>query len=59
MPNVPTSDSGTDRLGMMVPGSVRKKYENHDYDQDHGEPQLEFHVRDRGADGHGAIAHRV
>ena len=23
-PNVPTSDSGTDRLGMMVPGSVRR-----------------------------------
>ena len=24
-PNVPTIDSGTDRLGMMVPGSVRRK----------------------------------
>ncbi len=23
-PNVPTSDSGTDRLGMIVPGSVRR-----------------------------------
>ena len=23
-PNVPTSDSGTERLGMMVPGSVRR-----------------------------------
>src|SRR4029077_6594156 len=36
-----------------------QKYENHDYDQDHGEPQLEFHVGDRGADRHGAVAHRV
>ena len=24
MPSVPTSDSGTERLGMMVPGSVRR-----------------------------------
>ena len=54
-PNVPTSDSGTDRLGMMVARALRRKSEDHQHHQHDGERQLELDVRDRGADGDGAV----
>ena len=43
-PNVPTSDSGTDRLGMMRRRHVAQEHEDHQHDQHHGEHQLELHV---------------
>ena len=54
-PNVPTSDSGTATLGMIVAGDVAQEQEDHHHDQRDGEHQLELHVVHRRADGDGAV----
>ena len=43
-PNVPTSDSGTATLGMIVAGDVAQEQEDDQHDQRDGEHQLELHV---------------
>ncbi len=53
--NVPISDSGTDRLGMMVAGDVAQEQVDHHHHQRDRQHQLELHVADRGADGGGAV----
>ncbi len=52
---VPTSDSGTATLGMIVADSVAQKQEDHEHDQHDGQNQLELHVFHRSADRHGPI----
>ena len=54
-PNVPTSDSGTDRLGMMVAARAAQEEEDHQHDQHDRERQLELDVVHRGADRRGAV----
>ena len=54
-PKVPTRESGTATLGMMVAGEVAQEQEDHQHHQDHGQHQLELHVSDGGADGGGAV----
>ena len=56
-PNVPTSDSGTDRLGMIVAGRAAEKQEDHQHDQNNGERRARARHRvDRGADRLRAVA---
>ena len=55
-PNVPTSDSGTTTLGMIVAGMLRRNRNVTMHDQGHGEDQLVLHVAHRGADRAGAVA---
>ena len=43
-PNVPTSDSGTDRLGMMVAGTLRRNTKITSTTSDDRERQLELDV---------------
>ena len=57
--NVPMSDSGTERLGMMVAGHVAQEEEDHHHDESDSESQLELHIIDRGTDGVGPIRHDV
>ena len=42
--NVPTSDSGTATLGMIVAGEVPQEQEDHHHHQADGQQQLELHV---------------
>ena len=53
--SVPTSDSGTDRLGMMVAGRLRRNRKITSTTRRDREHQLELHVGDRGADRRGAV----
>ena len=57
-PNVPTSDSGTAKLGMSVAEALRKT-QNHRHHQANGQRQLGLHVFDRGADGGGAVGEHL
>ena len=52
---VPTSDNGTDRLGINVAEGLRRKTKITNDDQDDGERQLEFDIRHRGADRRRAV----
>ena len=54
-PNVPTSDSGTATLGMIVAAHVAQEQEDHHHHQRDREQQLELHVVHRGADRDGAV----
>ncbi len=55
-PKVPTSDSGTTMLGMIVAGTLRRNRNVTSTTSADGEDQLVLHVLDRGADGLGAVA---
>ncbi len=54
-PKVPTRETGTATLGMMVAGEVAQEQEDDHDHQDHGQHQLELHVFDGAADGGGAV----
>ncbi len=54
-PNVPTSDSGTATLGMMVAERFRRNRKITITTRPIGEHQLELHVVDGGANGVGAV----
>ena len=56
--SVPTSDSGTERLGMMRRRQIAEKHEDHQDDQHDSEPEIELHVGYRGADRGGLIGQR-
>ena len=55
---VPTSESGTDRLGIKVAEGLRRNTKDHDHDEDHGEAELELDIGYRGADRDRAVGQR-
>ena len=55
MPKVPTSETGTATLGIIVAGHVSQKQENRHHDERDGEQERKFHVAHRGADRRGAV----
>ena len=57
--NVPTIDSGTARLGMIVAERLRRNRKITSTTRRDGEQQRELHVVDRLADGHRAVVDDV
>ena len=55
--SVPTSDSGTDRLGIRVADGLRKNRKITITTSTHGEAEFELDIGDRGADRGGAVGH--
>ena len=55
-PNVPMSESGMDRLGIMVAGIAPQEHENHQHDQHDRKTQLELDIRHRRPDCIGAVS---
>ena len=54
-PKVPTSDSGTATLGMMVAATLRRKTKTTSTTSDDGDGQADLDVLEGGADGRGAV----
>ncbi len=54
-PNVPTSDSGTAMLGMMVGAHVAQEREHDEHDEADREDERELDVFDGRAHGLGAV----
>ena len=57
--SAPTSDNGTDRLGMIVAGNVAQEQEDHQDHEADRERELELDVLDRGAYGRRAVGQRL
>ena len=53
--SVPTSDRGTERLGMMVAGRLRRKTKITSDDEYDGEAEVELDIRDGGANRVGLV----